>query len=146
VPFGPKGSRVSFRGGAVRVEGSERNFGDVHLQRGARLVDNRLRLRGRFDALFLRAGDVAQQRRLELRVGGRGSGVLYVGERGFWSPKTRWKEYPMGGGFTIRHPYYYPESGGPDLLVALGRDAGEATLDSVALVPANEPEQVIRNP
>jgi hypothetical protein len=108
--------------------------------------DGRLRLRGRFDALFLRAGEVARQRRLELRVSGRGSGVLYVGERGFWSPKTRWKEYPMGGAFAIRHPYYYPESGGPDLLVALGRDAGEAALDSVALVPANEPESVIRNP
>lgn len=146
VPLGPKGSRVTFRSGSLTIEGSERNFGDVHLQRGARIVDGRLRLRGRFDALFLRVGEVARSRRLELRVSGRGSGVLYVGERSFWSPRTRWKEYPMGGGFSARHPYYYPESGGADLLVALGRDAGEASLDSVALVPPNEPENVIRNP
>lgn len=146
VPLGPKGSRVTFRSGSPTVEGSERNFGDVHLQRGARIVDGRLRLRGRFDALFLRVGEVARSRRLELRVSGRGSGVLYVGERSFWSPKTRWKEYSMGGAFTARHLYYYPESGGSDLLVALGRDAGEASLDSVALVPPNEPENVIRNP
>jgi hypothetical protein len=52
----------------------------------------------------------------------------------------------MGAAFSVRHPYYYPESGGPDLLVALGRDAGEAELSSVALVPPNDPENVIRNP
>jgi hypothetical protein len=146
VPFGPRGSRVTFGGGALRVEGSERNFGDVHLQRGARIADGRLRLRGRFDALFLRASDAARQRRLELRVSGRGSGTLYVGERGFWSSKTRWKEYPMAGGFSVRHPYHFLQSGGADLLVALGREGGEAALDSVALVPPGEPESVIRNP
>jgi hypothetical protein len=146
VLFGANGSRVTFRGGAPLVEGSERNFGDVHLQRGARVAEGRLRLRGRFDALFLRVRGAARQRRLELRASGRGSGTLYVGERSFWSSKTRWKEYPISGGFTIRHPYYHPESGGADLLVALGRDAGEAALDSVALVPPNEPDNVIRNP
>ncbi len=146
VLFGAKGSRVTFAGDAPRIDGAERNFGDVHLQRGARIAEGRLRLRGRFDALFLRVADVARSRRLELRVGGRGSGTLYVGERGFWNPKTRWREYPMSGAFTVRHAYYYPESGGADLLVSLGKDAGEASIDAVALVPTGEPEKVIRLP
>lgn len=146
VPFGPSGSRVTFQGGSLRIDGAERNFGDVHLQRGARIVDGRLRLRGRFDALFLRVGDIARLRRLELRVSGRGSGVLYVGERSFSNPKTRWKEYAMAGAFSLRHPYFFAESGGGDVVVTLGRDAGEALIDSVALVSPNEPENVIRLP
>jgi hypothetical protein len=146
VPFGALGSRVTFERGAPRVEGAERNFGDVHLQRGARVVDGRLRLRGRFDALFLRVEKVARARRLELRVIGRGAGSLYVGERSFSNPKTRWKEYAMGGAFSLRHPYFFAESGGGDLVVALGKDAGEAFIDSVALVPAGEPDKVIRLP
>jgi hypothetical protein len=144
VLLGPKGSRVTFAGGSLRIDGSERNFGDVHLQRGARIVEGRLRLQGRFDGLFLRVADVARLRRLELRVKGRGRGVVYVGERSFSNPKTRWKEYPTEGAFALRHPYFFPESGGGDVLIALGRDAGEALIDSIALVPPNEPENVIR--
>ena len=50
----------------------------------------------------------------------------------------------MDGEFRVRHPYEFARSGGPDLLVGLGKDAGEADLDSVALVPPSEPENVIR--
>lgn len=146
VLLGPKGSRVTFQGSSLRISGSERNFGHVHLQRGARIVEGRLRLQGRFDGLLLRVGNIARLRRLELRVKGHGRGVVYVGERSFSNPKTRWKEYPIEGAFALRHPYFFPESGGGDVLVALGRDAGEALIDSLALVPPNEPENVIRNP
>lgn len=144
VLFGPSGSRVSFAFGKPRVEGSERNLTDVLLERGARVEGDRLRLRARFDALFFRVRDNARPRRLEVRVAGKGRGTLYVGERSFESGATKWTEYRMDGEFRVRHPYEFARSGGPDLLVGLGKDAGEADLDSVALVPPTEPENVIR--
>jgi hypothetical protein len=50
----------------------------------------------------------------------------------------------MSGTVRVRHPYEFARSGGPDLRVALGRDAGEADLESVALVSPAEPDNVIR--
>jgi hypothetical protein len=52
----------------------------------------------------------------------------------------------MAGPFQIRHPYHFPESGGGDLTVTIGRAAGEAELTSVALVPPTAPENVIQAP
>jgi hypothetical protein len=141
-----KGSRVVFSDGRIRLQGSESTLGSVCLQRGARIVEGRLRLHGRFDALFLRVSPGAWPRRLELRVDGQGHGTLYIGERNFWSAKTRWKEYPLQGSFSVRHPYFFAESGGADLLVALGKEAGDASLTAVALVSPSEPENVIRLP
>jgi hypothetical protein len=141
-----RGSRVVFNDGRIRLQGSEATLGSVCLQRGARIVEGRLRLRGRFDALFLRVREGAWPRRLELRVDGQGHGTLYIGERNFWSAKPRWKEYPMQGSFSVRHPYFFVESGGADLLVGLGKEAGDASLTAVALVSPREPENVIRLP
>ena len=101
--------------------------------------------RAHWDGLFLRVRDDAKKRRLQLRVAGRGQGTLYVGERTFWS-EPRWTAYPMSGPFQIRHPYHFPESGGADLTVTIGRAAGEADLASVALVPPTAPENVIHAP
>jgi hypothetical protein len=144
VLFGPVGSRVTFANGRHRVSGSERNLGHVLLERGARVEGERLRLRGRFDALFFRVQEGARPRRLEVRIAGKGRGTLYVGERAFSSEAPKWTAYPMAGGFRVRHPYEFSRSGGPDIRVSLGRDAGEADLESVALVPHDEPENVIR--
>jgi hypothetical protein len=141
---GPVGSRVSFAGGRLRVGGAERNLGDVLLERGARVEGDRLRLRGRFDALFFRVREAARPRSLEVRIAGRGRGTLYVGERAFSSEAPKWTAYPMNGAFRLRHPYEFARSGGPDLRVSLGREAGEADLEWVALVPRGEPESVIR--
>lgn len=140
------GARVRFAGEDVKVEGSEPTVEDVHLQRGARVADERVRLTGRWDGVFLRVAEEARARKLELRIAGTGRGVLYVGERTFRSPATRWTAYPMSGPFRIRHPYSFPESGGGDLTVTLGRSAGEASLATLALVTAGEPEDVIRLP
>jgi hypothetical protein len=137
---GPHGSRVAFAGDRLRVEGADETLQDVHEDRGARVQDGRLRLRGRWDGLFLRVTAGARARSLELRVDGDGSGTLYVGERSFWSPAVRWTTYPMSGRFHVRHPYTYPTSGGGDLVLTLGRAAGSADIDSVALVPRGEPE------
>jgi hypothetical protein len=146
VLFGPKGSRASFAAGdAPVVTGADATFGDAHAQRGARVEAARLRLRGHWDGLFLRVRDEAKPRRLQLRIAGRGQGTLYVGERTFWS-EPRWTTYPMAGPFQIRHPYHFPESGGGDLTVTIGRAAGEAEIVSVALVPPTAPEKVIQAP
>jgi hypothetical protein len=146
VLFGPTGSRVSFEGSWLRVDGADPTLGDVHLQGGARVVEGRLRLKGRRNALFVRLRPGARQRRLELRVHGRGHGPLFVGEQRFDGRPPRWTEYSMRGAFAIRHPYYHPESGGEDLLVAVGKGGGEAALEAVSLVPSREPDDVIRLP
>ena len=144
VLFAPSGSRVTFASGKLKVDGAERNLTDVLLERGARVDGDRLRLRGRFDALFFRVRANARPRRLEVRVAGRGRGTLYVGERSFESGVTKWTEYPMNGEFRLRHPYEFARSGGPDLLVGLGKEAGEADLRALTLVPPEEPDNVIR--
>jgi hypothetical protein len=144
VLFGGTGARLHFAGGRLNFGGAEPTFGDVHLQRGARLEGGRVRLQGRWAAVFLRVLPRARARNLELRVTGRGNGVLYVGERSFWTPGTRWSTYRMEGPVLIRHPYSYPESGGADLLVTVGLGGGRADLDWVALVPPGEPIDPIR--
>jgi hypothetical protein len=146
VIAGPRGSRVTFAGETLRVDGADETMRDVHEERGARVQAGRLRLRGRWDGLFFRVTDGARARRLELRVAGEGNGTLYVGERSFWSPTVRWTTYPISGRFRLRHPYTFATSGGPDVVVTLGRAAGAADLESLALVPAGEPEGVIRVP
>jgi hypothetical protein len=146
VVGGAHGSRVTFAGSGIRLDGADETLQDVHEERGARVQDGKLRLRGRWDGLFLRVAEGARLRALELRVVGQGSGVLYVGERSFWSPAVRWTTYPLSGRFHVSHPYAFTTSGGPDIVVTLGRAAGTADLESVALVPRGEREDVIRLP
>jgi hypothetical protein len=143
VAFGPEGSRVRFTGESPAVTGSEATLGDVHLERAARVEDGRVRLRARWDGVFLRVTPGARLRRLELRLRGRGQGLLYVGERSFWSEGTRWTPYTVSGAFALRHRYHYPESGGPDLTVTVGTGGGDVWLESLALVPPGEPEHVL---
>jgi hypothetical protein len=143
---GARGSRVTFSGDGIHVEGGDETLQDVHEERGARVQDGKLRLRGRWDGLFLRVSDAARGRSLQLRVIGEGSGVLYVGERSFWSAAVRWTTYPISGRFHVNHLYDGATSGGPDILVTLGRAAGMADIQSVALVPRGEPDGVIRLP
>jgi hypothetical protein len=143
VLLGEEGSRVRFTGERPSVTGSEATLGDVHLERAARAEDGRVRLRARWDGVFLRVTPQGRLRRLELRLRGRGQGLLYVGERSFWSPGTRWTTYTVSGGFALRHRYHYPESGGSDLTVTVGTGGGDVSLETLALVPPGEPETVI---
>lgn len=146
VLLGPQGSRVEFRDEDPVVSGADATFGDVHLQRSARVDAERLKLQGRWAALFLRVAPEARVRHLELRIAGEGRGPLYVGERSFWSTKTRWTTHLASGAFLVRHPYFYPESGGGDLIVTVGRGGGEALLQWVALVPPGDPLKPVRLP
>jgi hypothetical protein len=102
-------------------------------------VGDGLRLEGRWAALFARVRPSARVSRQELLIEGRGRGSLYVGESTFWSPRPRWSEYRMDGSFSIRHHYHHPESGGPDVVVTVGRGGGEATLSRVSLKPKTSP-------
>jgi hypothetical protein len=148
VLFGPKGSRFSFSGGEdeVVVKGADATAGDLLLERGARVDDGKLRLRGRWDGLFLRVLPGARIRKLELRIAGHGDGALYVGERSFWSPATRFREYAINGRFRIRHAYDYATSGGPDIVITTGRAGGVASIDSVSLVAPGDPDNPIELP
>jgi hypothetical protein len=83
---------------------------------------------------------------LELRVRGQGQGTLYVGERSYWNPTPRWSAYPMTGMFRVRHAYHYPTSGGPDLLVSLGKTGGSAQIQFLALLPPGEPDEALELP
>ena len=130
---GESGSRITFASDPPHVDGTDAAIEDVFLDRGARLADGRVRLRGRWDAVRFRVATGARKRPLELRIAGRGQGVLYVGEKTFWS-EPRFTTYPVSGAFTIRHPYDYARSGGGDITVTVGRGGGEADLESIALV------------
>jgi hypothetical protein len=138
----PNGSRISAAASVLRVEGADPTLGSVHLQGGARLQGDRIRLEAPGDAVFLRIRPGSRARRLEIRIAGRGQGVLAVHEASFWSAAPRVKERPVAGEFRIRLPYHYPESGGSDIRVFLR--SGSAALSSVSLVPPTEPDQVIR--
>jgi hypothetical protein len=146
VVLGPKGSRARFSEDSLGIRGSDPTFSDCYLQYGARVRDRRLELKGRWDGLFLRVLPEARGRTLELRVLGRGRGVLYVGERTFWSPAPLWKAYPVSGDFRVVHPYSFPLSGGADLRVTVGKNGGDLSLSLVALVPRGDPDQPIEAP
>lgn len=148
VLFGPSGSRFGFSGGLddVVVSGADATAGDVHLQRGAFCEEDRLRLRGRWDGLFLRVRPVARLRKLELRVFGHGKGALYVIERSFWNVAPRVREYAVSGPFRIHHPYLYTDSGGSDLLVTTGRGGAVVSLDAVSLVAPGDPDSPLQLP
>jgi hypothetical protein len=131
---GDTGSRITFSSDPPRVDGADAAMEDVFLDRGARIADGRVRLRGRWDAVRFRVTPGARRRPLELRIAGRGQGVLYVGEKTFWT-EPRFATYPVSGPFLLRHPYEYATSGGGDITVTVGRSPGEVAIDSISLVP-----------
>jgi hypothetical protein len=140
---GSMGSRFAFTGSDVVVKGADATAGDVHLAGGAHVEGDRLALAAPGDGIFLRVRPVARLRTLELRIAGRGRGSVVVEESSFWTLAHR-KEYPIAGDFHLRHPYRYADSGGPDLLVSVGR--GEASLISAALVAPSDPENPLQLP
>jgi hypothetical protein len=51
----------------------------------------------------------------------------------------------VSGPFRLKLPYHHPDSGGALLTLEL-RAGGPVSIDSIALVPPNEPESVLRLP
>jgi hypothetical protein len=142
VVGGPEGSRVTFVGEGPLVTGSETTLGDTALEGGARVLLDTVELRAVGDGVLLRVREGARQRRLELRIAGRGQGTLAVSEGSFWNTAPRTSMQVVGGDFRIRHPYFYPESGGGDLRVTLR--SGSVEIRSLSLVPPGEPENALR--
>jgi hypothetical protein len=142
APDAPRGSVVQFGSEGVVTAGSEPLLGDILLEGGARAEGARVRLAEAGDGVFLRVADEARSRRLELRVAGRGRGTIVIGERTFWT-EPRWTVHPVDGQFRLRKPYYFPESGGPDVRVALSAP-GSVELAKISLVNPKEPEDVFR--
>jgi hypothetical protein len=140
---GAVGSRFRFADDAVVVKGADANASDAHLLGGARVEGDHAVLETAGDGVFLRVRPAARLRTLELRLRGRGNGLLGVGEGSFWSA-PRVEEYPMAGSFYLRHRYQFAQSGGGDLTVTL--DRGRSILTSVALVAPGDPDNPIEAP
>jgi hypothetical protein len=143
APAGATGSFLSFAKTPVAPTGVERTMSAVRLEAGARVASGRLELRAPGDGLCFAVAAGAQLRRLEVRVAGQGQGTIGLEESG--SGKSRWRDRAVSGAFRLRLAYYFPESGGPDLRLSL-RSGGPISIESVAVVPPNEPENVIRLP
>ena len=143
-PRGVAGSFVSFAKIPPVPTGADQTLDGLRFDGGARLEGGRLELAAEGDGLGFHVREGARPRRLEIRIVGRGSGRIGVGESGAGGP-TRWREEPVSGSFKLRLPYFYAESGGGELRIAL-RSGGAVALESVALVPPTEPENVLRLP
>jgi hypothetical protein len=135
---------VSFKAGVMRPTGADPTMEAVRLEAGARVVADRLELHATGDGIAFRVREGSRLRRLELRVVGRGRGVIGVGESRS-GRDVSWRERPVTGPFRLRFPYNFAESKGPDLIVAL-RSGGPLSIESLALVPPTDPENVIRLP
>ncbi len=144
APSGASGSFLSFAKTPPAPTGVDATMSAVRLEAGARAVAGRLELKAPGDGLGFRVPEGARPRRLEIRIAGRGTGTLGLGESDF-SKETRWRERAVSGSFRFRLPYYHPESGGPDLRVTL-RSGGPIAIESIALVPPAEPDDVLRLP
>ena len=75
----PEGARITARAERLVVEGADPTFGNVHLQGGAQLLGDRVRLESAGDAVFFRVRPASRVRHLEIRVVGRGQGTLARG-------------------------------------------------------------------
>lgn len=135
VPLGPRGDSVTFGANRLEVEGERTLLGDVHLRRAAHVEGDRLVLQRRWDGLGARVTAAGRTGAWVLEIEGEGQGPLYVGEETFWS-RPVWTTHMVEGRFRVRHRYHYPESGGADVYVTVGRGGGRAELTRVALEPA----------
>jgi hypothetical protein len=144
APAGASGSFLSFTKTPPAPTGVERTMSAVRLEGGARLTAGRLELRAPGDALYFQVPRGSHLRRLEVRIAGRGQGTVGLAESDP-GKATRWRDRAVSGSFRLRLPYYFPESGGPELRVGL-RSGGPVAIESVSVVPPTEPENVIRLP
>ncbi len=144
APRRGSGSFVSFAKTPPAPTGAEATISALRLEAGARTEGGRLVLKQPGDGLGFQVPQGSRPRRLEVRIAGSGSGTLGLGESDF-GKDTRWRDRAVSGSFRVRLPYHFPESGGPDLRVSL-RSGGPIAIESVALVPPTEPENVLRLP
>jgi hypothetical protein len=141
---GDAGSRLAFGPRGLVVQGVDATFEDAHLLRGARVEGARLRLQGRWDGVFLRVRREPAPRVLELRVRGRGQGVLYVGEQSTLGPPPRWAAFEVDGPIRVDHRWDPQAANGRELVVTTGRSPGRLEIDSIALVAPGDAESPLQ--
>ncbi len=141
-PRSAQGSFVSFARLPPMPTGADATFDSLRYEGEALFAGGQLVLSREGDGLGLRVREGARPRRLEIRVRGRGQGRIGVAESGGGSG-TRWRDETVAGPFRLRLPYVFADSGGADIRIVL-RAGGPLAIDSVALVPPSEPEQVMR--
>lgn len=144
APRSAAGSFVAFARLPPVPTGADATFDGLRFEADARFESRALALKKPGDGLAFNVREGARPRRLEIRVVGRGQGLIGVGESGSGSG-TRWREESVAGSFRLRLPYFYADSGGADVRVVL-RSGGPVFVESVALVPPGEPDDVLRLP
>ena len=143
-PRGAAGSFVSFARLPPAPTGADATFDGLRFEGDSRFEAGALALSKEGDGLAFQVREGARPRRLEIRIVGRGHGRLGVAESGSGSG-TRWRDEAVAGSFRLRLPYFFADSGGADVRVVL-RGAGAVAIESVALVPPSEPDNVLRVP
>lgn len=144
APRSDAGSFVSFARLPPVPTGVDATFDGLRFEGDARFEAGQLALQQDGDGLAFHVREGVRMRKLEIRIVGRGTGRLGVGESGSGSG-TRWREESVAGPFRLRLPYDFADSGGADVRVVL-RGAGAVAIESVALVPPSEPDNVLRLP
>jgi hypothetical protein len=143
-PRAAAGSFVSFARLPPAPTGADATFDGLRFEGESRFESGALALSKEGDGLAFRVREGARPRRLEIRIVGRGTGRIGVAESGSGSG-TRWRDENVAGPFRLRFAYLYADSGGPDVRIVL-RGGGPVAIESVALVPPSEPENVLRLP
>ena len=143
-PRSAAGSFVSFARLPPVPTGADATFDGLRFEGESRFEAGELALSKEGDGLAFQVREGARPRRLEIRIVGRGTGRIGVAESGSGSG-TRWRDEAVAGPFRLRLPYFFADSGGADVRVVL-RAGGPMSIESVALVPPSEPENVLRVP
>jgi len=143
-PRSAAGSFVSFARLPPAPTGADATFEGLRFEGDSRFEAGALALSKEGDGLAFQVREGARPRRLEIRIVGRGTGRIGVAESGSGSG-TRWRYEMVSGPFRLRLPYFYADSGGADVRVVL-RAGGPVSIESVALVPPTESENVLRVP
>ena len=143
-PRSAAGSFVSFGRLPPVPTGADATFEGLRFEGGSRFEAGMLLLAKEGDGLAFQVREGARPRRLEIRIVGRGTGRLGVAESGSGSG-TRWRDETVAGPFRLRLPYFFVDSGGADIRIVL-RAGGPVSIESVALVPPTEPDNVLRVP
>jgi hypothetical protein len=144
APRSSAGSFVDFERLPPAPTGVDATFDGLRFEGEARFESGKLVLEKEGDGVGFHVREGARPRRLEIRILGRGRGRIGVAESGK-AGGTRWREETVSGPFRLKLPYFFADSGGPDVKVVL-RSAGAVALDSVSLVPPTEPDRVLRLP